>query len=40
MLMTGVPDARHQPPNKLDEEERESILEVANSPEYSGSSSL
>ena len=30
----GRPGARHQPPNKLDEEERESILEVANSPEY------
>ena len=30
----GRPGTRHQPPNKLDEEERERILEVANSPEY------
>ncbi len=30
----GRPGTPHQPPNKLDEEERESILEVANSPEY------
>ncbi len=31
----GRLDARHEPPNKLGEEERESILEVANSPGYS-----
>ena len=33
-VQDGRPGTPHQPPNKLDEEERESILEVANSPEY------
>ena len=31
----GRTDARHQPANKLGEEEREEIVEVANSPGYS-----
>ena len=31
----GRVDARHEPSNKLDEEEREEIVKVANSPKYS-----
>ena len=31
----GRCDARHEPANKLSEEERENIVKVANSPEYS-----
>ena len=31
----GRQDARHEPANKLSEEERENIVKVANSPEYS-----
>lgn len=30
----GRVDARHEPANKLGEEEREQIMEIANSPEY------
>ena len=30
----GRTDARHEPPNKLGEEEREKIVEVVNSPQY------